>query len=258
VTTPFSHSKTEFYLTTATECPYLPGRQERKIFSFLGGPDAQMINSALSKRGFRRSQNILYLPACEMCNACRPVRVKADEYQPSRSRKKILKRNHDVTRIIKPAKATAEQFSVLRAYLDSRHKDGGMSDMTVLDYTSMVEQTAVETSLIEYWLDHGTEEAKLIGCSLTDHLDDGLSMVYSFFDPDYKRRSLGTLMILDHIEMVKEFSLPHLYLGYWVRGSRKMSYKADFQPAEILTSRGWRQMLPSELNPPMRRPAADS
>lgn len=248
MTSPFSHSKTEFYLTASTDCPYLPGLKERKIFSFLGGPDAPLINSALSKRGFRRSQNILYLPACDHCNACRPVRVKAQQFSANKSRNRIVRRNRDITRVVCAPKATSAQFSILRAYLDTRHHDGGMADMTALDYTAMVEQTNVDTLVLEYWRAHGTPEAELIACSLTDRLDDGLSMVYSFFDPDLSRRSLGTYMILDHIAFAKELGLDHVYLGYWVRGSRKMSYKADFQPAEILTSRGWRLMLPHEVN----------
>lgn len=156
--------------------------------------------------------------------------------------RRIRNTNADVSRVAVAPKATSEQFSILRAYLDARHADGGMSDMTVLDYTSMVEQTAVDTLLLEYRVNVGMPDERLVGCSLTDRLPDGLSMVYSFFEPDEDGRSLGTYMILDHIAYAQELGLSHLYLGYWVDGSSKMDYKARFQPLEHWTSAGWKPL----------------
>ena len=232
----------DFYITAPSPCPYLAGRQERKVFSFLGGKDAPAQNSYLTSRGFRRSQNIIYVPACENCDSCIPVRVVVDDFSPTKSRRRILNRNGDLTRRIRPSRATGDQFSVLRAYLDGRHAGGGMAEMTVLDYAAMVEETAVDTMIIEYWLTDQNGMERLVAAALTDRLADGLSMVYSFFDPDDANRSLGQYMILDHINLAKELDLPFLYLGYWVAGSAKMDYKARFQPLEQLTRDGWQRM----------------
>jgi len=231
----------DFYITAPAPCPYLHGRRERKVFSFLGGQNASITNSVLTQRGFRRSQNIIYLPACEGCQACVPVRIVAKDFAPSRSRRRILRRNQDLVRRIRPAKATADQFSVLRAYLDGRHADGGMAEMTVLDYSAMVEETAVDTMLVEYWRPADGEAApeELVAVALTDRLSDGLSMVYSFFDPDLASRSLGQFMILDHVALSRDLSLDYVYLGYWVDGSPKMDYKKNFSALEHLTSNGW-------------------
>lgn len=231
----------EFYITSPAPCPYLAGRSERKVFSYLNGAGASSTNALLTRRGFRRSQNIIYLPACEGCCACVPVRIVVNDFKLSRSRKRTLTRNADLSRRLKPPRATGEQFSVLRGYLDERHGDGGMADMTVLDYASMVEETAVDTMIVEYRRSDG-EDDRLIGAALTDRLTDGLSMVYSFFEPDEAARSLGRFMILDHIALARELDLPYVYLGYWVEGSRKMQYKTEFQPLEKLTSTGWVRM----------------
>ncbi|MEM1379743.1 MAG: arginyltransferase [Pseudomonadota bacterium] len=233
----FLGGRTEFYVTAESDCPYLPGRQEKKIFTFLGGESAPEINSVLSRRGFRRSQNIAYLPACEGCSACRPVRINVARFEEKRWRR-TLNRNADLTRKMRPAKVTTEQFSLLRGYLDSRHDGGGMTDMTVLDYQQMVEQTPVDTVLVEY----RDAEGQLTACALSDRLEDGLSMVYSFFEPEDPKRSLGSFMIADHVRLAAELGLPYVYLGYWVKDSPKMDYKRKFKPLEIMTREGWVEM----------------
>ncbi|GJL91267.1 MAG: putative arginyl-tRNA--protein transferase [Hyphococcus sp.] len=233
----------EFFITAPAPCPYLKGRRERKIFSYLSGEGASSTNALLTRRGFRRSQNLIYLPACEACNSCVPVRIVVDDFDLSRSRRRTLSRNADIIRRIKGPRATGEQFSMLRGYLDERHGDGGMADMTVLDYASMVEETAVDTMIIEYRVkDEETGEDRLIGAALTDRLTDGLSMVYSFFEPDENARGLGRFMILDHVSFARELGLPYVYLGYWVNGSDKMDYKKSFQPLEMLGPNGWTRM----------------
>jgi leucyl-tRNA---protein transferase len=131
---------------------------------------------------------------------------------------------------------TSEQYAIFRAYLDSRHRDGGMADMTVLDYAMMVEDSHIETRIIEYRL---RTTGELVAIGLTDVLGDGLSMVYSFFEPDQAARSLGTFMVLDHIARAQRMGLSYVYLGYWVRGSRKMDYKSRFLPQERLMPDGW-------------------
>jgi arginine-tRNA-protein transferase len=235
----------EFYVTSLAPCPYLPGKKERKIFSYLNGPAAASTNAVLTRRGFRRSQSIIYLPACEACAACVPVRIVVNGFELTRSRKRLLSRNGDLYRRIKGPRATSEQFSILRAYLDARHGDGGMGDMTVLDYASMVEETAVDTMIVEYRRrDPENGDDKLLAAALTDRLTDGLSMVYSFFEPDESARSLGRFMILDHVALARKFGLPYVYLGYWVKGSPKMEYKSQFQPLERLGASGWAPMDP--------------
>ena len=225
----------QFFLTPGGPCPYLPGRIERKVFARLGGNLAQPLSEALTHSGFRRSQSIAYRPACESCSACVSVRIKAGQFTASRNQKRILKRSDDLVRAEVQAEATREQFALLRTYLDSRQPGGGMSDMGLFDYVAMVEETPVDTRIIEYRAPGGA----LLACALTDRLKDGLSMVYSFFHPGEEARSLGTYMILDHVRAAREAGLPYVYLGYWVRGSQKMDYKVRFAPLEALGQNGW-------------------
>jgi arginine-tRNA-protein transferase len=230
----------QFFLTPGGPCPYLPGRTERKVFARLTGLLAQPLNEALTHSGFRRSQSIAYRPACENCAACVSVRIVADAFEYSRGQRRILKRNTDLLRDEVPAEATREQFALLRTYLDSRHAGGGMSDMGLFDYVAMVEETPVQTHIVEYRrMGPDGEPGALIACALSDVLRDGLSMVYSFFHPGEDARSLGTFMILDHIRDARSRGLPHVYLGYWVKGSPKMDYKRRFLPQERLSPDGW-------------------
>ncbi|MGV3633768.1 MAG: arginyltransferase [Pseudorhodoplanes sp.] len=241
--TQHSRDTPQFYLTAPSPCPYLAGKEERKVFTHLVGERALGLNDLLTHGGFRRSQSIAYRPACETCRACVSVRVVVDDFVASRSMRRIAQRNADVVGEMRAAVPSSEQYSVFRGYLDERHRDGGMADMTVLDYAMMVEDSHVETRMVEYRLlpdrESGRRTGPLIAVALTDLLSDGLSMVYSFFEPDHEARSLGTLMILDHIARAKEMGLPYVYLGYWVRGSRKMDYKSRFLPQERLMSQGW-------------------
>lgn len=229
----------QFYLTAPSACPYLPGREERKVFTHLVGRRAAQLNDALTQSGFRRSQTIAYRPACENCRACVSVRVLVDDFRPGRTMRRVLARNSDVNAAFAPAQATSEQYSLFRGYVDSRHSDGGMADMSVLDFSMMVEDSHVETRLVEYRRPGDDGRNELIACCLTDVLADGLSMVYSFYEPDEAGRSLGVFMILDHIERARALGLPHVYLGYWVEGSRKMGYKSRFLPQERLGMNGW-------------------
>jgi leucyl-tRNA---protein transferase len=241
--TQHSRDTPQFYLTAPSPCPYLAGKEERKVFTHLVGERAGELNNILTQGGFRRSQSIAYRPACEGCRSCVSVRVVASEFASSRSMRRILSRNSDIVGEMKVAVPTSEQYSIFRAYLDSRHRDGGMADMTVLDYAMMVEDSHIETRVVEYRRRTGDEAGRqagdLIAVALTDVLGDGLSMVYSFFEPDEAARSLGTFMVLDHIARAQQMGLAYVYLGYWVRGSRKMDYKSRFLPQERLTPDGW-------------------
>jgi arginyl-tRNA--protein-N-Asp/Glu arginylyltransferase len=241
----------QFFMTAPAPCPYLPGQVERKVFTHLVGQRAPEMNDILTQGGFRRSQNIAYRPACEGCRACVSVRIIVDEFQPTKSMKRVAAANTDLVSKEYPAEPSTEQFSLFREYLDSRHQQGGMSDMTVLDYAMMVEDTHVNTRIIEYRLREegdGIAErpaGRLVAAALTDQMADGLSMVYSFYDPTFEDRSLGTFMILDHIRRARSKGLPHVYLGYWVEGSRKMTYKTRFLPQEHLLMQGWTRYSPS-------------
>ena len=243
--TQHSRDTPQFYLTAPSPCPYLGGKEERKVFTHLVGERAGELNDILTHGGFRRSQSIAYRPACEACRACVSVRVISSDFRPTRSMRRILDRNSDMVGEMRVAVPTSEQYSVFRGYLDLRHRDGGMADMTVLDYAMMVEDSHVETRIVEYRRQGpdsfitGRGAGDLIAVALTDVLGDGLSMVYSFFDPDQADRSLGTFMILDHISRARRMGLPYVYLGYWVRGSRKMDYKSRFLPQERLSPEGW-------------------
>jgi len=240
--TQHSRDTPQFYLTAPSPCPYLAGKEERKVFTHLVGERAGELNNILTQGGFRRSQSIAYRPACEGCRSCVSVRVVSKDFRPSRSMRRIANRNADIVSDMKVAVPTSEQYAIFRAYLDSRHRDGGMADMTVLDYAMMVEDSHIETRIIEYRRrdpQPGRRGGDLLAVALTDVLGDGLSMVYSFFEPDEAARSLGTLVVLDHIERARRMGLAYVYLGYWVRSSRKMDYKSRFLPQERLTPDGW-------------------
>ena len=227
-----------FYTTAPLPCPYVPGRTERKVVTEITGPDADGLHDRLSRAGFRRSHNIAYAPVCPGCQACVPIRIPVATFQPGRTLRRIAQANRHVEGYDVPARATAEQFQLFQRYQHARHGEGDMATMSFYDYRAMVEDTPIETSMVEF----RDANDRLIGGCLTDRLGDGLSAVYSFFAPDLERRSLGTYAILWLIGRARELGLPHVYLGYWVPDSRKMAYKARFRPSEILVGGAWRTL----------------
>lgn len=234
----------QFYVTAPQPCPYLEGRIERKLFTALQGDHAGVLNDALSRQGFRRSQNVLYRPSCADCNACLSARIRVDDFKPRKSHRRILRKNNHLQRSATSPWATEEQFELFRSYLSTRHADGGMADMDVFEFASMIEETPVRSRVVEYHTppDEGHLKEQLTAVCLTDVLQDGLSLVYSFFDTSLESRSLGTYMILDHIEIAREAGLPYIYLGYWVPGSPKMQYKANFGALEIFLGGEWQRL----------------
>jgi len=227
-----------FYTTTPLPCPYLAGRTERKIVTELTGADSEALHDRLSRAGFRRSHNIAYSPVCPGCRACIPIRVAAAEFVPSRTQRKVLARNADLLVRPVPARATAEQFALFQAYQQGRHAGGDMAAMGFYDYRAMVEDTPITTGLVEF----READGRLLGACLTDWLSDGLSAVYSFYDPEEERRSLGAFAIMWLVAEANRLGLPYVYLGYWVPESRKMAYKAGFRPAEVLRHGAWSRL----------------
>ena len=197
----------------------------------------------LLKGGFRRSQNIAYMPYCDHCAACVPVRIVVNEFEPRRTLAKIWKMNADIEARRATGRPTIEQFALFRAYIETRHAEGGMADMSLLDYSMMIQDSAVETFLTEYRINRpgkvGAKDNPLVAAVLCDRLSDGISLVYSFYEPDLAKRSLGNYIIMEQVAFAKSRGLPFVYLGYWIAGSRKMAYKTRFAPQEHLTSAGW-------------------
>lgn len=215
---------------------------ERKVFTDLNDINPDSLHESMTKIGFRRSQDIAYRPSCEDCTACKSVRIPVSVFNPSRSQRRIIKTNSDLTVRKIPNIALQEHYDLLHSYLGARHTEGGMTNMNFEEFKSMVECSPVDSCLMEYRLpSNNNNEGKLIGVSLTDSMSDSLSMVYSFFNvsDSFKKRSLGTYIILDHVARTNLMNLTHLYLGYWIEDSPKMSYKKKFKPLEILEAEGW-------------------
>ncbi|PHQ63502.1 MAG: arginyltransferase [Sphingobium sp.] len=252
MTAPFRFPR--FFVTNPSPCPYLPGKSERKVFTELSGDNAPELNDALSRIGFRRSQNVAYRPSCPDCSACISVRVVAGEFRPNATQRKLLRRNEDLVVSACRPWSTEEQFALLQRYLRARHPGGGMTEMDEMDFADMVEQTPVDSQVVEY-REPGTggRPGKLVGACLTDRQGDGLSMIYSFFDTDLPhRQGLGNYIIMDHILRAAAADLPYVYLGYWVKGSARMQYKVRYGPLEKLGRTGWMRFDPAEREAALR------
>ena len=238
-----------FFVTSPAPCPYLPDRLERKVFTELIGPHAAELNDALGRIGFRRSQSVAYRPSCAGCTACVSVRVVADQFKPNATQRKLIRRHADLEISACKPWATDEQFDLLRRYLANRHPGGGMAGMDDGDYADMVEQSPVNSVVVEYREPAvNGRRGRLIGACLTDQQADGLSMIYSFFDANAETRpGLGNMIIIDHILRARMIGLPYVYLGYWVKGSDRMSYKTRYRPIEVLGPSGWRMMTDKDI-----------
>ncbi len=227
-----------FFSTELTPCPYLEDRFERRLVTELDGPDANRTHDRLVIAGFRRSRGYAYRPVCPGCQACVPVRIPVAAFRMTRSWRRILRHNDDLVAAEVRPLATEEQFVLFRRYLAGRHAEGGMAEMSWVDYRAMVDQGPVSSLVVEW----RRPDRSLSAVSLTDRCQNGLSGVYKFFDPEDGRRSLGSLIILWHIERARELGLDYVYLGYWIADSPKMAYKARFKPLERLTAGAWRPL----------------
>jgi len=237
------HGSKFFFATAALPCPYLPDRVERRVVTELVGRDAARFHDVLSNAGYRRSHSVAYTPACPNCTACVSVRIISDAFVPTRSMKRVSKVNSHLSMTECDPVATEEQYALFRLYQHSRHSSGDMARMDFVDYCALIEETPVESSVLEF----RDEDDVLVGACLVDRIENGLSAVYSFFDPDLSSQSLGTYVILWLIEQSKDQGLPYVYLGFWVNECDKMSYKAKFRPLEKYTPAGWKLM--GDLDP---------
>ncbi|MDE0794996.1 MAG: arginyltransferase [Alphaproteobacteria bacterium] len=224
-----------FFGTRSLPCPYIEGQIERKVVTDLTGHNAEELYQRLSRAGFRRSHNLAYRPACPTCNACIPVRIVAGDFEMTKSFRRVMAANADLTADDTDAIATVEQYRLFSAYQRARHEGGDMSGMAFNDYRAMVEDTPVTSRTVEFRDGDGA----LVAVMLMDRMEASLSAVYSFFDDSMARRSLGTFMILWMVECARALALPYVYLGFWIDGSDKMAYKARFQPLEALGDDGW-------------------
>lgn len=224
-----------FYRTGPMPCPYLDGRIERNLFTELRGTQAQDMHDQLALAGFRRSHQIVYRPACPGCNGCVPVRILVTDFQTSRSQQRVWNKNLDLAVSVDRPFATDEHYELFSRYQQARHGGGEMAAMSFSDFRAMIEDSVVDTDLMSI---RGAD-GKLVGACLTDRLSSGLSAVYSYFDPDEERRSLGTFSILWLVRQAQQRGLDYMYLGYWIEGCAKMTYKSRFQPVEFLGSKGW-------------------
>jgi arginine-tRNA-protein transferase len=225
----------QFFTAGPVTCPYVAGRAERKLIVELTGAAAADFYDELSRSGFRRSQGFAYRPACPQCNACVPVRIAVEQFVHSRSTRRVRNLNRGLSGRLVTARATPEHYQLFTAYQHSRHRDSDMASMTYTDYRSMIEDTPLRTVLAEF-RDAG---GALVAVSLLDRLDDGVSAVYSFYDPSLEKRSLGTWSILWLVDECQRQGLPYVYLGYWIGESPKMAYKSRFPAIERLSKAGW-------------------
>ena len=220
-------------LSMRSECPYIAGRTEQRVAVDISQNPA--LHDQMARAGFRRVENWVYKPACPGCNACIPWRVDTVGFKMGRNLSRIWRSNQDLTRQIAPITTTAAHFNLFKRYISTRHGDGQMATMNKDEFVSMIENSPIESVMLNYM----TADGRLIGAVLTDVQSDGLSAVYSFYDPAETKRSLGTYMIMDMIDFAKELGLPWLYLGYYVEDSSKMYYKARFQPANVFIDGQW-------------------
>ena len=234
MTSPAAFKLLSFYATPVHECSYLPDREAVTVFADPEFRKDTALYSVLSRYGFRRSGQHIYRPRCPACQACVPVRVPVREFKPRRSQRRAWRANQDLQVIAREPLFDEEHFGLYRRYLESRHKGGGMDDPTPEQYMEFLASPWSDTVFYELRLDGG-----LLGMTVVDQLEDGLSAVYTFFDPESSRRSLGVFAVLCALAQARRQGLDWLYLGYWIKEARKMSYKTEYQPLEFFRSGHW-------------------
>jgi arginine-tRNA-protein transferase len=233
----------QFYLTAPYQCSYLSEREARSQVATPSFLISTPIYSELVRQGFRRSGTFTYRPWCDGCQACVPARVEVNTFMPKRTQKRVWKKNHHLVATLHPLEDKPEYFELYRRYQFARHRDGGMSNDNHEQYQKFLLISHVDSMLVEF-----REDDKLRMVSIIDVLDDGLSSVYTFYEPDDKKASYGTYNVLWQIDLCRTLKLPYLYLGYWIKESQKMSYKANFQPLQGLIQGNWTTREPDDLS----------
>lgn len=228
-----------FFATPPHDCSYLPGREATTMFVDPRADVDKKLYSQLTALGFRRSGSHYYRPHCEHCNACTPVRLVAPDFRPDRNQRRTLTKNSDIECRLAPARFSERYYALYANYIEQRHADGDMYPPSRDQFTSFLVNGATDSWFLEMNLDH-----KLIGLAAVDLLNDGLSAIYTVFDPACEQRSLGTFAILWQLEEARRRGLPYVYLGYWIRECRKMNYKTRFRPIEALRDGHWQEMKP--------------
>jgi arginine-tRNA-protein transferase len=232
----------QFYLTAPYPCSYLPQRLARSQVAAPGNMVDSVAFSELVRLGFRRSGQHVYRPRCDSCSACTPVRIPVVDFNSSRSQRRCERRNRDVRMRLRPLLFEEAHYRLYRRYQIARHAGGGMDQDDREQYRGFLLQSRVDSALAEFTLD-----GEVIMVSLVDRLLDGLSAVYTFFEPDLRERGLGVLGVLNQIRLTREIGLPYLYLGYWIEDCGKMAYKHDYQPLEAFVDGRWRPMEKQRL-----------
>lgn len=227
------------YATPPHECSYLSDREATTVFVDPYIPIDSNLYHQLATRGFRRSGEYLYQPQCEACQACIAVRLPVHTFKPRRTQKRIWNKNQDLTTHAQPAVSNEEHFALYTRYLSARHEGAGMDNPTPTDYIEFLSSSWSKTFFYEFRL-----QQKLLAIAVLDTLEQGLSAVYTFFDPDYAQRSLGVHAILFEIQLAKKLGLDYVYLGYWIADCRKMAYKTEYQPLEYYINGEWCTMPP--------------
>ncbi|MDH5444273.1 MAG: arginyltransferase [Gammaproteobacteria bacterium] len=223
-----------FFVTPLHDCNYFP---ERQAITLVVDPETKLNKvqySELSRLGFRRSGGHVYRPHCPNCRDCIPIRIEAAKFKPNRSQRRVLKKNQQIKWKPNPVEFSEEHFQLYRYYIQGRHPAGGMDNDDPNQYRQFIRASWCETRLFEL-----RENDQLLGVAVTDQLENGLSAVYTFFDPSLSDRSLGTYAILRQIEECRDQELKWLYLGYWIPDSPKMQYKSRFRPFEYFDGQAW-------------------
>lgn len=228
----------QLYLLPRSPCPYLDGQTEQKAATMLEKTEAELAGR-LIERGFRRSQGMFYRQKCPACQACIASRIRLKDFRPGSGFRRVLNKNADLSFTIEPSVATFPLYEIFSGYLQTRHAGGGMSEMSYGAFQQMMEDFPADTKFLV-----ARQGEKVLGVMQFDDLPDGASAVYSFFLPEEEKRSLGTWMILKLCEYTANAGKPYLYLGFWVKQSQKMSYKAKFQPLELFIGEKWVEFTP--------------
>lgn len=228
------HAESQFFLTPKHPCSYLSRNNAQTLFFDPREVVTPEIYQDLTDQGFRRSGSHLYRPHCEACQACVPTRLLVDDFKPSRSQRRVIKRNADLIVRYEEAAFTKRHYNLYERYISLRHADGDMYPASEDQYRSFLLSPWANSSFISLY--NGDQ---LLSVAVTDHQSEGLSAIYTFFEPTEVRRSLGVMNILMQAEYARELGLPYLYLGYWIRDCAKMAYKINYRPTELFVNDMW-------------------